>query len=90
VMTRRRDIWRAVNGVLDRAGIHDELGRITARTLIIVGDEDLATPPPRAERIRAAIAGAEVVTIPRAGHSSPVEEPAAVTRAIEQFLLPQR
>jgi len=26
------------------------------------------------------------VTIPRAGHSSPVEEPALVTAAIEQFL----
>ena len=32
IMTRRRDIWRAVNGVIDRAGIHDELARITAPT----------------------------------------------------------
>ena len=86
VMTRRKAIWRAVNGVLDRSGVHDELSRITMPTLIIVGDEDVATPRPKAERIQGAIAGSRLVTIPRAGHSSPVEEPAAVTAAIEEFL----
>ncbi|HEX2690617.1 MAG TPA: alpha/beta hydrolase [Kofleriaceae bacterium] len=86
LMSRRRDIWRAVNGVVDRAGIHDELARITAPTLVAVGDEDVATPRPKAERIIAGITGATLVTIPRAGHSSPVEEPKLVTAAIEEFL----
>lgn len=86
LMSRRKDGWRAVNGVIDRAGIHDELSRITARTLVVVGDQDVATPLPRAEKIVSAIAGATLVQIPRAGHSSPVEEPAAVTAAIEAFL----
>ncbi len=86
LMSRRRDIWRAVNGVIDRGGVHHELGRIAVPTLVVVGDEDLATPLPKAERIAGAIAGARLVTIPRAGHSSPVEEPALVTAAIEQFL----
>ncbi|MBA3458219.1 MAG: alpha/beta fold hydrolase [Deltaproteobacteria bacterium] len=86
LMSRRRDGWRAVNGVVDRAGIHDELARISTRTLIVVGDEDVATPLPRAEKIAHAIAGSRLVQIPRAGHSSPVEEPAAVTAAIESFL----
>jgi len=86
LMARRRDIWRAVNGVIDRAGIHDELPRITAPTLVVVGDEDVATPRPKADRIVNAITGAKLVTIPRAGHSSPVEEPALVTAAIEGFL----
>ena len=86
LMSRRRDGWRAVNGVIDRAGVHDELARITARTLIVVGDEDVATPLPCSEKIADAIAGAELVQIPRAGHSSPVEEPVAVTAAIDSFL----
>jgi pimeloyl-ACP methyl ester carboxylesterase len=86
LMSRRRDIWRAVNGVVDRGGVHHELARITAPTLVVVGDEDVATPRPKAERIAGAIAGARLVTIPRAGHSSPVEEPVLVTAAIEQFL----
>jgi pimeloyl-ACP methyl ester carboxylesterase len=87
IMTRRRDIWKAVNGVIDRAGIAaSELSRIRAPTLIIVGEEDVATPLAKAEQIAAAIAGGRLVTIPRAGHSSTVEEPAAVTAALESFL----
>jgi len=86
LMSRRRDIWRAVNGVIDRAGVHAELARIVAPTLVVVGDEDVATPRPKAERIVAGIAGARLVEIPRAGHSSSVEEPAAVTAAISGFL----
>ena len=86
LMSRRRDIWRAVNGVVDRGGVHDELARITAPTVVVVGEEDVATPRPKAERIAAAIRGARLVAIPRAGHSSPVEEPERVTAAIEQFL----
>ena len=85
-MSARRDVWRAVNGVIDRAGVHGELGRIRAPTAVIVGDEDVATPPVRAQRIAAAIAGAKLVTIAGAGHSSPVEQPAAVTAAIETHL----
>jgi pimeloyl-ACP methyl ester carboxylesterase len=86
IMTRRRDIWRAVNGVIDRAGIYDELSRIAAPTLVLVGDEDVATVPAKAERLRAAIAGAKLVRVPRAGHSASVEEPAFVTNAVESFL----
>ncbi len=87
IMTRRRDIWRAVAGVVDRGGIYEELGRITVPTLVIVGDEDVATPPAKAERLQQAIAGARLVRIPRAGHSSTVEEPGAVTAELERFLL---
>jgi pimeloyl-ACP methyl ester carboxylesterase len=87
LMARRRDIWRAVNGVIDRAPIHGELGRITAPTLVLVGEEDVATTPEKAERIAAGIRGARLVRIPRAGHSSTVEEPARVLAEIEAFLI---
>jgi 3-oxoadipate enol-lactonase len=87
LMTRRRDVWKAVNGVIDRAGIaRSELARIRAPTLVIVGDEDTATTPAKAQQIAAEIRGSRLVTIPRAGHSSTVEEPVAVTAAIETFL----
>jgi 3-oxoadipate enol-lactonase len=86
LLTRRRDAWRATNGVIDRAGVIPELTRITAPTLVIVGDEDVATVPAKAQRIVERIAGARLVTIPRAGHSSTVEEPVAVTAAIASFL----
>ncbi|HWO20427.1 MAG TPA: alpha/beta fold hydrolase [Kofleriaceae bacterium] len=86
LMSRRRDIWRAVNGVIDRAAVHGELQRITAPTLILVGEEDVATRPEKSERLAAGIRGSKLVRIPRAGHSSTVEEPASVTAAIESFL----
>lgn len=86
VMLARKDIWRAVNGVIDRGGIYEELSRITAPTLVVVGDEDVATVPAKAERLTKAIAGAQLVRIPRAGHSSTVENPEAVTAALSAFL----
>jgi 3-oxoadipate enol-lactonase len=86
IMAQRRDIWRAVNGVIDRAGCADELARIRVPTLVVVGTEDVATVPAKAHELVAGIAGAKLVEIAGAGHSSTVEQPAAVTAAIEQFL----
>jgi 3-oxoadipate enol-lactonase len=86
LMGNRRDIWRAVHGVIDRAGIHDELRRIAAPTLVLVGEEDVATPPPKAEKIASGIKHARLVRIPGAGHSSTVEQPASVLAALEGFL----
>jgi pimeloyl-ACP methyl ester carboxylesterase len=77
---------RATIGVVDRQGIYDEIARITLPTLIVVGEEDVATKPDRAQRIHERIAGSRLVTIPRAGHTSTVEEPAAVNAAILDFL----
>ncbi|MEO6773729.1 MAG: alpha/beta fold hydrolase [Kofleriaceae bacterium] len=85
-MTQRRDIWRAVNGVIDRAGVAAELGRIKTPTLVMVGDEDLATPRPKSEQLVAAIDGARLEVISNAGHSSTVEEPARVTAGMLRFL----
>jgi len=77
---------RAAHAVIDREGVHDQLDRVSTPTLILVGDEDVATVPAKAERLHAAIAGSELVTIPGAGHSSSIEQPALVTAAIREFL----
>jgi pimeloyl-ACP methyl ester carboxylesterase len=82
----RVGITRAVEGVITRQGVHDQLDKIQAPTLIIVGDQDVATAPAKAERIHARIPGSKLVVIPGAGHTSSVEEPEAVNAAIEQFL----
>ena len=82
----RRSIHRAVTGVIDRPAVLDELGRITLPTLILVGDEDVATPAAKAEQIQAAIRGSRLVRLPLAGHSSSIENPAAVNAALDQFL----
>ena len=88
----RRSIHRSVTGVIERSGVYQELQGISVPTLVLVGEEDVATPPPRAERIQAAIRGSRLVRIPRAGHSSTIENPQAVNAALAGFLadLPQR
>jgi 3-oxoadipate enol-lactonase len=87
----RRSIHR-VTGVIERRGVLEELAKVSLPKLILVGEEDVATPPARAERIRAAIRGSRLVRIPRAGHSSTIENPAAVNAALDEFLasLPPR
>lgn len=86
VGNRRLGVTRAVTGVITRQGILEQLERIAVPTLILVGDQDLATPPERAARIHARIAGSRLVTIPGAGHTSTIEEPDAVNAAIAAFL----
>jgi 3-oxoadipate enol-lactonase len=82
----RSSIWRAANGVVARKSIYGELGKIATPTLVAVGDEDVGTPKPMAERIAGAIAGAKLMVIPGAGHGSTLEQPALVTAAISAFL----
>ncbi len=84
--SNRRDIWRAVNGVIERDGVFDALSRIGTPTLIIVGDEDVATDAKKAERIHSAIRDSLLVRIAGAGHSSSIEQPAQVNAAMEDFL----
>lgn len=82
----RIGLSRAVEGVLERDGVADELGKITAPTLIISGENDIATTPEKSRKMHEAIAGSLLVSIPRSGHMTPVEEPEAVNEAIEAFL----
>lgn len=79
-------VRKAILAVCDRRPIADELGMITVPTLVAVGDDDVATPPAKAERLAALIRGAELVRIADSGHSSTVEQPAAVTDLLGAFL----
>jgi pimeloyl-ACP methyl ester carboxylesterase len=81
-----RTVHRAVAGVIERRAVLEELPRIRVPTLILVGEEDAPTPPAMAEAIRAAIPGSRLVRIPRAGHTSTVENPEAVNAALDGFL----
>ena len=83
---KRTGTSRAAHAVIDRQGVYDRLGRIQTPTLVLVGDEDVATVPAKAERLHQAISGSRLAVIPGAGHSSSIEQPGLVTRAIEDFL----
>ena len=81
-----KNIVRAVNGVITRKGIEHELKNIQCPTLILVGTEDKATVPAKAEYINHNIPQSKLVYIKNAGHSSSIEEPEQVNNAIEEFL----
>jgi YbgC/YbaW family acyl-CoA thioester hydrolase len=55
-------------------------------TLILVGAEDVITPPAIAQGMAAAIPGARLMEIPGAGHLPCIEQPVPTTRAILKFL----
>ena len=77
---------RAAMAVIKRDGIYQRLGGIKTPTMIIVGDQDVATTPAKAQRMHAAIENSRLLIIPGAGHSSSIETPAEVTTALGDFL----
>lgn len=89
IANHRVGISRAVRGVIERQGVYEQIDRITAPTLIIVGDQDVATPPDKSRRIFERIPNAALVVIPGAGHTSTVEAPEAVTMVMRRFLAAQ-
>lgn len=82
----RIGITRAVSGVIERKSVFNELKNITCPTLVLVGDEDIATVPEISDRINKAIIGSKLVRIPKAGHTSTVENPEFITNEIKTFL----
>lgn len=61
------------------------LDRVTARTLVVVGDRDKANRP-AAQQLAERIAGAELVVMPETGHQVNVEKPAALAALVREFL----
>ena len=62
------------------------LPKITVPTLVIVGDEDIVTPPSASEFLVKNIAGAALIKIPGAGHLTNIEKPEAFNAALGPFL----
>jgi 3-oxoadipate enol-lactonase len=69
------DAYAATCAMLGDADLRGHLAGIRCPTAIIVGEEDYATPPAAAERLRQAIPGAALTIIPEARHLTPIERP---------------
>lgn len=61
------------------------LPEIAVPTLVVVGSEDVLTPPADSQAMAVAIPGARLVTVPGAGHLTPMERPRAVAEALGEF-----
>lgn len=79
-------IAAASRGMGQRADSTDLLAGITCPTLIVVGEQDVLTPPIVAQEYAAQIPGAQCVVIQHAGHLSNLEQPEAFLQVVRGFL----
>lgn len=70
----------------DRFDVLQRLGEISVPTLVVVGTADRLTPPKYSEYLREHIPDAQLLLLEGAGHMVMLEQPAAVTAAIADFL----
>ncbi|GIJ49434.1 3-oxoadipate enol-lactonase [Virgisporangium aliadipatigenens] len=63
------------------------IGRISAPTLVIAGQEDPATPPEHARAIASSIPGARFASIPDAAHLASHEQAATVNHLLREHFL---
>lgn len=62
------------------------LKSIAVPTLVLVGQEDVISPPAEARELAMSLPDARLEIIPAAGHLAPFENPSAVNAAILAFL----
>lgn len=75
-----------INALLTRFDASTLLPSISCPTLVLCGREDRWSPPAQHERMRDAIANAELCVIERCGHMSTLEQPQAVNEALAAWL----
>ena len=68
--------------MLGRADLTKQLGTLKMPTVILVGEEDYATPPAMAEAMHAAIRGSSMEVIPGARHLTPIECPELIAERL--------
>jgi 3-oxoadipate enol-lactonase len=74
-----------IRGTLDY-DIRDRLSRVTAPALIMVGEEDVLTPPWYSRQLAQALPNAQLVIVPDAGHALTIERPDIVNALAVTFL----
>ena len=84
--TNPHGIAAAARGMAERPDMTASLGQIDCPTLVLVGEQDVVSPPGMMQEMAEAIRGSAFVTISAAGHMAPLENPAEVNAAISAFL----
>jgi pimeloyl-ACP methyl ester carboxylesterase len=77
---------RQVDAMANDDAAASDASRIAARTLILIGREDLLFPIASAQRFAATIAGARLAIVEDAAHALHTERPDAFVAAVAEFL----
>lgn len=67
--------------------LRPRLSEMRTPTMVLVGAEDVLTPPSQAVELASRIQGAHLVVLPRGGHAMVLEFTTSTVQAIENFLL---
>jgi len=81
-----RGVAGALRGMAIRPDRRGDLATIRVPTLVVVGEEDVITPPTEVQALADAIANARLEVIPEAGHLAPYENPTVANAVILRFL----
>ena len=76
----------AQRGMALRPDARDILARFGGPVLVLVGGDDVLTPPGKARAMADLVPGAVLVEIPGAGHLANLEKPTAFNAALARFL----
>lgn len=82
----REAFQRQQTAIMNRIDSRPHLHAIRCPVQIIVGHEDVLTPPDRAKEIAAAVPGAQLDLIENCGHLAPLEQPAKVSEIMRKWL----
>ncbi len=74
--------YAACAEVVARVDLREDLGRITAPTLVVSGAEDPALPPPHQQAIADGMAGAELLSVSPGAHLANLELPLRISGAL--------
>lgn len=87
LQANKRSITKSVEAVIYRKGVEEEIRSIKCPTMIVVGDEDVATKPVKAKFIQMSIPKSKLHIIPGAGHSSSIEKPEQINKLLLEWLV---
>jgi pimeloyl-ACP methyl ester carboxylesterase len=87
VRTGRRALIQLIRHVDDWRFVMRQLGGVRVPVLLVWGERDALYGLPAAERLRHAIAAAQLITIAGAGHLLPIERPIELAAEMRRFLL---
>lgn len=81
-----RAIVGALQAMIDRPDSTPLLRTIDVPTLIVVGDQDVLTPPKMARAMHQGISGSRLEVLAESGHLANMERPAAFNAVLAEFL----
>jgi 3-oxoadipate enol-lactonase len=76
----------ALAAMMERPDSTPLLGTIDVPTLVLVGEEDVLTPPSNSETIARGIGGSRLARVAKAGHLASLERPDLVSAELARFL----